>query len=134
MSTRKFSRVEFNVMATVSTGGRSFQGKVSNLSMNGLLLDTDEKLQMGEVVDITISLPGTEPEIAVAFTGRVCRITDSDIAFRFQMIDLDSYTHLRNIISYNMADAEKVMDEIFSDIDEKIASGAVERGDVTETP
>jgi len=125
MSTRKFSRVEFNVMATVSTGGRSFQGKVSNLSMNGLLLDTDEKLQMGEVVDITISLPGTEPEITVAFTGRVCRITDSDIAFRFQMIDLDSYTHLRNIISYNMADAEKVMDEIFSDIDEKIASGAV---------
>lgn len=128
MSTRKFSRVEFHVMATVTAGDRSFKGKVTNLSMNGLLLDTDEKLQMGEVVDITISLPGTEPEINVAFTGKVCRLTDTDIAFRFQMIDLDSYTHLRNIITYNMADAEKVMDEIFADIDEKIASGAMQQG------
>lgn len=125
MSTRKFSRVEFHVMATVSTRERSFRGKVSNLSMAGILLDTEEKLQMGEVVDIAITLPGTEPEISVAFTGKVCRITDSDIAFRFQMIDLDSYTHLRNIISYNMADAGKVMDEIFADIDEKISSGTI---------
>lgn len=132
MSTRKFSRVEFNVTATVSAGERSFKGKVSNLSMNGLLLDTQEKLEMGEIVDIAITLPGTEPEISVAFTGKVCRITDSDIAFRFQMIDLDSYTHLRNIISYNMADAGKVMDEIFADIDEKISSGATQKNPAVE--
>ncbi|CAH2032086.1 PilZ domain-containing protein [Trichlorobacter ammonificans] len=134
MSTRKFSRVGFHVMATVSSGGRSFQGRVSNLSMNGMLLETEEQLPMGEVVDITISLPGTEPEITVAFTGRVCRLTEGDIAFRFEMIDLDSYTHLRNIVSYNMADAEKVMDEIFADIDEKIAAGATARVDAPERP
>lgn len=123
MSTRKFSRVGFNVIATVTSGGRSFQGNVSNLSMSGLLLETNERLALGEVVDIAISLPGTEPEITVAFTGRVCRLTEGEVAFRFEMIDLDSYTHLRNIVSYNMADAEKVMDEIFADIDQKIAAG-----------
>jgi hypothetical protein len=123
MSTRKFSRVPFHVIATATAGGRSFQGKVSNLSMNGLFLETSEQLADGEVADLVITLEGTEPEIAVSFLGRVCRVIDTGIGFHFEKIDLDSYTHLRNIIAYNMADSEKVMDEIFSNIEEKIVSG-----------
>ncbi len=123
MSTRKFSRVPFHVTVTATVEGRSFQGKVSNLSMNGLFLETSEKLPDGEAADLVITLEGTDPEIAVSFLGRVCRITEDGIGFRFEKIDLDSYTHLRNIIAYNMADAEKVMDEIFTDIEEKISSG-----------
>ena len=124
MSTRKFSRVPFHVIATATVEGRSFQGKVSNLSMNGLFLETPERLPDGEAADLIITLEGTDPEIAVSFLGRVCRITEEGIGFTFEKIDLDSYTHLRNIIAYNMADAEKVMDEIFTDIEEKISSGA----------
>jgi hypothetical protein len=123
MSTRKFSRVPFHVIATATAGGRSFQGKVSNLSMNGLFLETSEQLADGEVADLVITLEGTEPEIAVSFLGRVCRIIDTGIGFHFEKIDLDSYTHLRNIIAYNMADSEKVMDEIFTNIEEKVLSG-----------
>jgi len=123
MSTRKFSRVPFHVIATATAGGRSFQGKVSNLSMNGLFLETSERLVDGEIADLVITLEGTEPEIAVSFLGRVCRIIDTGIGFHFEKIDLDSYTHLRNIIAYNMADSEKVMDEIFTNIEEKVLSG-----------
>lgn len=124
MSTRKFSRVPFHVTATATVEGRSFQGRISNLSMNGLFLETPERLTEGETADLVITLEGTEPEIAVSFLGRVSRVTEDGIGFRFEKIDLDSYTHLRNIIAYNMADAEKVMDEIFSDIGEKISSGS----------
>ncbi len=124
MSTRKFSRVPFHVTATATVEGRSFQGRISNLSMNGLFLETPERLTEGETADLVITLEGTEPEIAVSFLGRVSRVTEDGIGFRFEKIDLDSYTHLRNIIAYNMADAEKVMDEIFSDIEEKISSGS----------
>jgi len=99
MSTRKFSRVPFHVSATATVGGRSFQGKISNLSMNGLFLETPERLPEGEAADLVITLEGTEPEVSVSFTGRVCRITDDGIGFHFEKIDLDSYTHLRNIIS-----------------------------------
>jgi hypothetical protein len=123
MSTRKFSRVPFHVTATATVGGRRFQGKVSNLSMNGLFLETFERLPEGDTADLVITLEGTEPVIAVSFMGRVSRITDEGIGFHFEKIDLDSYTHLRNIIAYNMADAEKVMDEIFTNIEEKISTG-----------
>lgn len=123
MSTRKFSRVPFHVVATATAGGRSFQGKVSNLSMNGLFLETSERLADGEAAELVIALEGTEPKISVSFSGKVCRITDTGIGFHFEKIDLDSYTHLRNIIAYNIADAEKVMDEIFTNIEDKISSG-----------
>lgn len=124
MSTRKFSRVPFHVSASATVDGRSFQGTVSNLSMNGMFLETHERLPLDTLADLVITLEGSEPEIAVVFTGRVSRLTDDGIGFHFEKIDLDSYTHLRNIVAYNIADAEKVMDEIFTNIEEKLASGS----------
>lgn len=122
MSTRKFSRVKFCVDATVKTGDRQFNGGVENLSMSGMFLVTEERLPMDDSADITIGLTGTSPQISVNFTGRVSRIDENGMAFTFQKIDLDSYTHLKNIIAYNIEDSEKVMEEIYTSIDEKVAS------------
>ena len=122
MSTRKFSRVRFNVAATIRTAERQFQGAVENLSMTGMFLVTNEQLAEGELVDITIVLTGTLPEIAVNFNGIVSRIAEDGIGFTFDKIDLDSYMHLKNIVAYNIDDAEKVMEEIGHSIDEKFAS------------
>ena len=70
-----------------------------------------------------IVLTGTLPEIAVNFNGIVTRIAEDGVGFAFEKMDLDSYMHLKNIIAYNIDDAEKVMDEIGHSIDEKYASG-----------
>lgn len=120
MATRKFSRVHFNVAATVSYGERTFTGELENLSMSGMYLITEEKIELNEPVEITISLSGSDPEIKITFDGKVTRVGDDGLAFSFEKIDLDSYTHLKNIISYNIDDAEKVMDEIYQSIDEKL--------------
>ncbi len=122
MSMRKFSRVPFHVVATIVAGSRSFQGAVANLSMNGLFVETAERLPEGDLVDVVITLAGTEPELRVAFNGRVARLTETGIGFHFEKIDLDSYTHLKNIIAYNLADPDKVMEEIYSNIEEKLTS------------
>lgn len=121
MSTRRFSRVRFNVEAVIRFGERQFRGGVENLSMTGMFLVTDERLSDGESVDITIVLAGTSPPISVNFIGRVSRIDGNGMAFSFEKMDLDSYMHLKNIISYNVDDSEKVMDEICHSIDEKLA-------------
>jgi hypothetical protein len=121
MSTRKFSRVRFCVDATIKAAERQFNGGVENLSMSGMFLVTDERLSLDDQVDITIGLTGTSPQISVNFSGTVSRINDNGLAFTFHKIDLDSYTHLKNIIAYNIDDSEKVMDEIHHSIDEKLA-------------
>ncbi|MDD2850752.1 MAG: PilZ domain-containing protein [Desulfuromonadaceae bacterium] len=122
MSTRKFSRVNFSVTATIKKGDRQFQGAVENLSMTGMFLVTNESLVVGDAVDITVVLTGTFPEIAVSFSGIVTRIAENGVGFTFEKIDLDSYMHLKNIIAYNIDDAEKVMEEIGQSIDEKFAA------------
>ena len=122
MSTRRFSRVNFRMAATIKTAERQFQGNVENLSMRGMFLVTEECLAVGDMVEITIALSGTSPEISVSFEGKVCRIVENGLGFNFEKIDLDSYTHLKNIIAYNSDDAEKVMDEIYHSIDEKLAA------------
>lgn len=122
MSTRKFSRVPFRVNATIRAAERQFNGSVENLSMNGMFLVTGERLALGDPVDITIILTGSDPEIAISFNGKVCRVVENGLGFNFEKIDLDSYTHLKNIISYNSDDAEKVMEEIYHSIDEKLAA------------
>lgn len=122
MSTRKFSRVPFRIDATIKVADRQFQGEVENLSMNGMFLETDERLPEGEHVDITIVLTGSSPEICISFDGRVSRTTENGLGFTFEKIDLDSYMHLKNIVAYNIDDAEKVMEEICHSIDEKLAS------------
>jgi c-di-GMP-binding flagellar brake protein YcgR len=122
MSTRKFSRVQFNVEATIKVAGRQFQGAVENLSMTGMFVVTNEQLSEGEPADITIVLTGTEPEIAVQFSGITTRVTEDGVGFTFEKMDLDSYMHLKNIIAYNIDDAEKVMEEIGHSIDNKFAA------------
>lgn len=123
MGTRKFSRVQFNVNATVRTANRQFSGRVENLSMNGMFVVTPQRLPVDEAVDIVIVLAGSDPEISVDFIGRVSRITEDGIGFIFEKIDLDSYMHLKNIISYNIEDSETVQDEIHHSIDEKLHGG-----------
>lgn len=122
MSTRKFSRVRFHVAATIKSAERQFQGAVENLSMAGMFLVTTERLADGEPVDITMVLSGTEPEIAINFNGIVTRVAEDGVGFTFEKIDLDSYMHLKNIIAYNIDDAEKVMEEIGHSINEKFVS------------
>ena len=122
MSTRKFSRVNFKVDATIKTAERQFHGDVKDLSMSGMFMVTNEQLQFGEPVDITIILTGTFPEIYVNFCGTVSRTDVNGIGFSFNKMDLDSYTHLKNIVTYNIDDAEKVLEEIHLSIDEKLAA------------
>lgn len=122
MSTRQFSRVPFRMAAIIRSEERQFQGNVENLSMRGMFLVTDERLPVGDTVEIAMVLSGTSPEVSIEFSGKVCRVSDDGLGFTFEKIDLDSYTHLKNIIAYNIDDAEKVMEEIYHSIDAKLAA------------
>lgn len=122
MSTRRFSRVRFKVAATITVADHRFQGEVENLSMTGMYLVTTERLALADAVEIAITLVGALPEVVVRFDGRVSRIDENGLAFRFELIDLDSYLHLKNIIAYNSDDPDKVLEEIGQSIDARLAA------------
>lgn len=114
---RKFSRVDFHIVATVKAGDRQLAGTVGNLSLRGMFIETDQQLPIGEEAEINIALsdqPSDQPEeeLIIDVSGRVIRVTSKGIAFVFDKIDLDSYVHLKNIIALNTGDVAKIDDEM----------------------
>jgi len=110
---RRFSRVDFHIVAAVRAGDRQLAGTVENLSLRGMFIATDQQLPIGEEAEISIALNDQpEEELIIDVSGRVTRVTSNGIAFAFDKIDLDSYVHLKNIIALNMGDASKVDDEM----------------------
>jgi len=108
---RKFSRVLFNFEANVKADARQFAGKIENLSLRGMFLSTNEKLAIGDDVEITIEL-NDHPENHIIINGRAIRITEDGIAFIFDLIDSDSHAHLKRIVEFNIDDANRIDEEI----------------------
>ena len=105
MERRKNRRVPFQVIATAQTDQISIKGMVDNLSMKGMFL-ASETLSEGSPLEISIGLSGSSPSVSIELKGRVVRQTEAGLAIEFQEMDLDSFTHLRNIIAQNTDDAD----------------------------
>ena len=110
---RNFTRVTFDSEATVHYGDLTIRGKIDNLSLQGMLLRTSEKVPLNEEVEIKVSLSGASSELVVSLTGKAIRGTEDFLAFKFDGMDLDSFIHLKNIIAYNMGNEREVMEEFF---------------------
>ena len=108
---RHFSRVGFKVSALLQSDGVVLKGEVKDVSLRGMYLVTEEVLPVGAPVEITIYLSSTEPPIAINVTGEVARLVPGGIGCAFDKMDVDSFTHLRSIISYQGGDESKAMAE-----------------------
>ncbi len=59
---RKYERFEINSDVKVKVGGRELVGSVSSISMGGVQINTEELLEKGSVIKMSISSPdGSEP-------------------------------------------------------------------------
>jgi hypothetical protein len=110
MERRKNRRVPFQVEATVQIGQTSIKGMVDNLSMKGMFL-ASETLSEGSPLEISIGLSGSSPSVSIELKGRAVRLTETGIAIEFHEMDLDSFTHLRNIIAQNTDDPDAAYEE-----------------------
>ena len=117
MEHRKHRRVPFHAEAIVKCSDTVINGKVENLSMKGMLLNADCELNEGDMLEITILLTGSSSQLSINLMGNVIRQTDTGMAIAFKEMDLDSFIHLRNVISYNSGDADEVMEEYYQSIE-----------------
>ena len=78
--------------------------------MNGMFIQTPERLPAGTECEITLTLLGHEAEIHL-IASAVQNYPDG-IAFQFvKILGPESYGHLRNLVLYNAPDTDSVEDE-----------------------
>ncbi len=109
---RDFSRVETHIDVELACGDKTVCGRLTDVSMQGVGLDCDEKLPLQAecLVKLFLGEP-RESSICIETKGKIVRSTGNGIAVVFTEIDLDSYDHLRNLVLLNAHDVTQVEGE-----------------------
>jgi hypothetical protein len=111
MEQRNCTRVLFESEATVLYKDKTLRGKVENLSLNGLFLRVEDKIPLNEAVEVDMVLSGASSKLSINLQGLVVRQDDAGMAIQLIGMDLDSFIHFKNIITYITGDEREIMDE-----------------------
>lgn len=106
---RKHPRVGFTTQIRVrlETNDQtiSLNGSSKDLSLKGIFIHTDGKvLDEGEHCRISVFLSGSIDEIELVMEGKVVRSAATGMGIEFASMDVDTYSHLKNIVQYNSVD------------------------------
>lgn len=109
---RHFSRINFTASTQIEFNGNVYEGELLDLSFRGALLGfkVPVPLKMNDCCVINISLHSSD--IKMVFDAEVTHIHDDNIGFKFISIDVETMIHLRNLLSLNVGDYDKITDEL----------------------
>ena len=110
---RKNSRVPFNTTVDLNFTDKNYGScETNDLSTKGVFVANISGPLVGEKCNITIHLSGSATDITLFMRGEVTRVTDEGIGLHFFETDIDSFTHLKNIIYYNNKDPDELKNEV----------------------
>jgi hypothetical protein len=103
-------RVEFETEVSVTVEGMEnrYKGSSKDLSMRGVFIKTPQTLKENTSCQVTIKLQGLEEDIVLNMEGRVVRVSADGYVIFFDSVDLDTYTHLKNIVRYNSPESDDI--------------------------
>lgn len=105
---RKYARVGFatRVEIIIQAGGKDvvLEAGSKDLSRKGVFVRTKETFPLDACCTVNVYLSGRVDEVFLNIRGRVVRQTGTGVGIVFESMDLDAYTHLKNIVLYNQDD------------------------------
>jgi hypothetical protein len=104
---RKYSRVGFATQIEIDLATKDqarLEGNSKDLSLKGIFVSTPIKFERGTPCSVKIYLTGAIERIELLIEGTIVRQTDTGIGILFNSMDVDTYSHLKNIVQYNRVD------------------------------
>ncbi|MBF0193820.1 MAG: PilZ domain-containing protein [Magnetococcales bacterium] len=111
---RLFSRVPYRQKISLTTeDNKTYPGSFDDISLKGMLFLGDKLPEKGSILTGNLVIG----EAKVAIKGEVTNVTlDRGAAIKFIDMDVESFTHLRQLVALNMGDAELIDAEFFSSL------------------
>ena len=85
---RNFARLALHAKANLHLGDQVIEGEVENLSMKGVFVTAVRRLEINDMVAVTIYHTLT-PQILCDLKAKVVRITDQGMGLQFEKTLLD---------------------------------------------
>ena len=105
---RQYSRVGYTTVIHIlleADGERiDIEANSRDLSLKGIFVTTEKKFSSGTKCAITVYLTGTIDKIELLMKGTIVRVSDNGMGIGFDSMDVDTYSHLKNIVQYNSMD------------------------------
>jgi hypothetical protein len=88
------------------------EGTVINISLGGILFETEFMLPMCCPVKVVLSVHGKDSEYKIESQGIVARLDEQGVAIMFSHISAENSTYLHRLLFSSPVDAEEV-DSVF---------------------
>ena len=98
MENRKFERIRFVSKAMVTIDNYHFVALTEDLSLSGMLINTDHHIPVGKRVSVSLNLPSVSRSSPVTIEGEVVRNNEQSLAFQFKSLDHDTFYYLKTVI------------------------------------
>jgi c-di-GMP-binding flagellar brake protein YcgR len=105
---RKHTRVGFTTDITILLEANGQQvklkGSSKDLSLKGIFVKAEKWFEPQTQCVLKIYLSGGITEIELVIKSTIVRKTDVGMGIEFDSMDVDTYSHLKNIVYYNSID------------------------------
>ncbi len=108
---RTFTRVDYDVEATLEYEGEEFTSQILKLSLKGVLINTGASPRKGHRVAVKFWADIGGKPIGVCCPGRVIRADPKGVGIEFEGLDLDTCKQLLEIVGANSFDPRRVVGE-----------------------
>lgn len=129
MNQREFTRVRTTIpIDCVVQGGGNVSGSTRDVSLNGCFVACEHPLPDDARCLVTMHIDGRGGAVRVLANAEVIRSRAGGFALHFlELLEVDSYEHLRNLILYNAEDPNQAEQEFDSHL-------GLKRVDPTQPP
>ena len=109
---RYFSRINFTAESQIEINDKVYAGKLLDLSLRGALLNFKDQIPVKMNDSCTLIIHLHSSDIKLIFDAVVVHIHQNSLGFKFVSEDVGTMTHLRNLLSLNVGDYDKITDEL----------------------
>jgi hypothetical protein len=108
---RHFTRIPFDADVILSQGDASWRAQLIDISLHGVLVSRPEGWQADGGEDYCIELPLAE-DSSIKVNGKIAHIEANQIGVSFENMELESASHLKRLLLFNLGDQSLVDREI----------------------
>jgi len=102
---RQFTRFPFEGTISFAHEGVSYEAKLIDISLKGVLFELKEDWNLGKVSNVNFKLLINEKSLELGFSGNVVHIEDKRIGINIEHIDIESASHLKRLVELNLGDS-----------------------------
>ena len=109
---RYFSRINFKAHSQIEFDNNTYEGDLLDISLRGALLSFKDPVPLQKNDRCTLIIHLHSSDIKLIFEAELVHVHKNNLGFKFLEEDVGTMTHLRNLLSLNVGDYDKITDEL----------------------